>query len=97
MNLDLYKYIYLIGIGGMGMSALARYFNTKGKDVYGYENLLKFTKKIFDKGFLELSNVPFDNPFFMIKQIPALLKLKSYTIFPLLEPLVCFVPVLFIQ
>ena len=48
------------------------------KDVYGYENLLKFTKKIFDKGFLELSDVPFDNPFFMIKQMPALLNLKSY-------------------
>ena len=47
-------------------------------DVVGYENLLNFTKKIFDKGFTELSEVPFDKPFFMIKQIPALLKLKSY-------------------
>jgi len=37
MNLDLYKHIYLIGIGGMGMSALARYFNAKGKNVYGYD------------------------------------------------------------
>ena len=37
MKLDLYKHIYLIGIGGIGMSALARYFNAKGKQVYGYD------------------------------------------------------------
>tara|TARA_B100001250_G_scaffold318260_1_gene280859 strand:- start:1037 stop:2494 length:1458 start_codon:yes stop_codon:yes gene_type:complete len=48
------------------------------EDVAGYENLLNFTKKIFDKGFIELSEVPFNNPFFMMKQIPALLNLKSY-------------------
>ena len=48
------------------------------EDVVGYEKLINFTKKIFDKGFTELSAVPFDNPSFMIKQIPALLNLKSY-------------------
>lgn len=37
MNLDLYKHIYLLGIGGIGMSALARYFNAKGKEVSGYD------------------------------------------------------------
>jgi len=37
MNLDLPKHIYLIGIGGIGMSALARYFNAKGKNVCGYD------------------------------------------------------------
>ena len=47
-------------------------------DVLGYENLVNFTKKIFDKGFTELSDVPFDKPSFMIKQIPSLLNLKSY-------------------
>ncbi len=47
-------------------------------DVKGYENLLKFTKKIFDKGFSELADVPFDRPFFMMKQLPALINLKSY-------------------
>ena len=47
-------------------------------DVKGYENLLKFTQKIFDKGFLELADVPFDRPFFMMKQLPALINLKSY-------------------
>ena len=47
-------------------------------DVKGYQDLLKFTKKIFDKGFLELSDVPFNKPSFMFKQLPALLSLKSY-------------------
>ena len=47
-------------------------------DVKGYEKLVTFTKKIFDKGFTELSDVPFDKPFFMIQQLPSLLKLKSY-------------------
>ena len=47
-------------------------------DVEGYERLVKFTKKIFDKGFTELADVPFDKPLVMMKQLPALLKLKSY-------------------
>ena len=47
-------------------------------DMKGYEELVKFTKKIFDKGFMELSDISFDRPFTMLKQLPALLKLKSY-------------------
>ena len=47
-------------------------------DVKGYEKLVDFTKKIFDKGFMELADVPFDKPFVMMQQLPALLKLKSY-------------------
>ena len=48
------------------------------EDVIGYEKLVNFTKKIFDKGFTELADVPFDKPFVMMQQLPALLKLKSY-------------------
>jgi phytoene desaturase len=48
------------------------------EDVRGYEKLVDFTKKIFDKGFTELADVPFDKPFVMMQQLPALLKLKSY-------------------
>ena len=47
-------------------------------DIKGYEELVKFTKKIFDKGFMELSDISFDKPLTMVKQLPALLKLKSY-------------------
>ena len=48
------------------------------EDVQGYEKLVNFTKKIFDKGFTELADIPFDRPFVMLQQLPALLKLKSY-------------------
>jgi phytoene desaturase len=47
-------------------------------DILGYKKLVNFTQKIFDKGFTELSTKPFNNIKFMLKQIPALLKLKSY-------------------
>ena len=52
--------------------------NKISNDLMGYKKLLTFTKKIFNKGFIELSDKPFNNFLFMIKQIPALLKLKSY-------------------
>ena len=48
------------------------------EDVEGYEKLVNFTKKIFDKGFTELADIPFDKPFVMMQQLPSLLKLKSY-------------------
>lgn len=35
--LQKFKYIYFIGIGGIGMSAIARWFNTKGYQVAGYD------------------------------------------------------------
>ena len=47
-------------------------------DVEGYEKLVSFTEKIFNKGFTELADVPFNKPFVMMQQLPALLKLKSY-------------------
>ncbi len=39
MKLDDYQHIYFIGIGGIGMSALARYFYNKGKNVAGYDRV----------------------------------------------------------
>ena len=47
-------------------------------DVDGYMKLVDFTKKIFDKGFTELADIPFDKPITMMQQLPSLLKLKSY-------------------
>lgn len=32
-----YKNFYFLGIGGIGMSAIARYFNAKGFNVAGYD------------------------------------------------------------
>ena len=48
------------------------------QDLPGYKKLLEFTEKIFNKGFIELSTKPFNRFGFMIKQIPSLLKLRSY-------------------
>ncbi len=47
-------------------------------DFQGYKKLVNFTEKIFNKGFIDLSDKPFNNFIFMAKQIPALLGLKSY-------------------
>ncbi|QJW88117.1 UDP-N-acetylmuramate--L-alanine ligase [Spirosoma taeanense] len=37
MTLDRFKYIYFLGIGGIGMSALARWFRVNGYAVAGYD------------------------------------------------------------
>lgn len=39
MQLEQYKNMYFIGIGGIGMSALARYFHHMGKKVAGYDRI----------------------------------------------------------
>ena len=48
------------------------------EDIKGYLKLVSFTKKIFNKGFTELADVPFNKPSVMMQQLPALIKLKSY-------------------
>ena len=51
MNLDLYKHIYLLGIGGIGMSALAKYFNAQGIQVSGYDkSKTTLTEKLEKEG-----------------------------------------------
>ncbi len=43
--------IYFIGIGGIGMSAIARYMLSQGKKVYGYDKTeTTLTKKLVDEG-----------------------------------------------
>ena len=37
MNLNQYKNMYFVGIGGIGMSALARYFNFRNVNILGYD------------------------------------------------------------
>ena len=41
------------------------------KDFDGYNNLVNFTEKIFNKGFSDLSDKPFNDIGFMVKQIPS--------------------------
>jgi len=37
LKLEEYKFIYFLGIGGIGMSAIARWFRAKGFPVWGYD------------------------------------------------------------
>ena len=37
MTFDTLKHIYFLGIGGIGMSALARFFASKGIAISGYD------------------------------------------------------------
>ncbi|MGB0933256.1 MAG: UDP-N-acetylmuramate--L-alanine ligase [Lishizhenia sp.] len=51
MNLNEFKHIYFLGIGGIGMSALARYFKAKGFNVSGYDKTAsKLTKQLQSEG-----------------------------------------------
>ena len=48
------------------------------KDFEGYNNLVNFTEKIFNKGFTDLSDKPFNNLSFMLKTDSIFIKFKSY-------------------
>lgn len=51
MNIESVKSIYLIGVGGIGMSALARYFLSKGRKVAGYDRTRsELTDRLTEEG-----------------------------------------------
>lgn len=51
MNLNQIHNVYFIGIGGIGMSALARYFKTTGKQVSGYDKMPSaLTNELIESG-----------------------------------------------
>jgi UDP-N-acetylmuramate--alanine ligase len=51
MNILDYKLYYFLGAGGIGMSALVRYFNHYGKTVYGYDKTeTDLTKQLHEEG-----------------------------------------------
>ena len=51
MNLKTIHNVYFIGIGGIGMSAIARYFAVNGKQVFGYDKTPSpITKKLEEIG-----------------------------------------------
>ncbi len=64
--MNTYKNIFFIGIGGIGMSALARYFHSIGKIVYGYDKTqTDLTKELEKLGMSihytdDLGNIPSD-------------------------------------
>lgn len=53
LNLDKIKKVYLAGIGGIGLSALAYYFHNLGKEVFGSDlKESEVTKRLLVKGLL---------------------------------------------
>lgn len=53
MTIDQLRHIYFVGIGGIGMSALARYFKTLGKKVSGYDKTTsELTQQLEKEGML---------------------------------------------
>ena len=59
--------IYFVGVGGIGMSALARYFNQQGKQIAGYDRATtELTRRLQSEGisitdFSEADAIPFSH------------------------------------
>lgn len=47
-------------------------------DVAGYRRLGEASRAIYEVAFTKLAHKPFHNPLFMLQQVPALLRLRSY-------------------
>lgn len=51
MNVHSYTYYYFVGAGGIGMSALERYFHSLGKEVLGYDKTqTALTSRLIEEG-----------------------------------------------
>ena len=64
--------------GGTVEDTLKEIERLSPEDVAGYKKLLAHSKRIFDVGFGELAHVPFNRLWFMLKQVPALVRLGCY-------------------
>ncbi|GGG40897.1 UDP-N-acetylmuramate--L-alanine ligase [Bizionia arctica] len=95
MNLDNIDNVYFIGIGGIGMSALARYFHAKNKRVAGYDKTqTEITDSLEALGIKvhfndSVSNIP--NPFFnydttLVVYTPAIPKANMELVYFKNEP-----------
>ncbi|RIV38261.1 UDP-N-acetylmuramate--L-alanine ligase [Flagellimonas lutimaris] len=79
MNLKDIHSVYFIGIGGIGMSALARYFKFVGKEVAGYDRTpTPITDGLIEKGIsvhfednVDLISETFKNPNTLVVYTPA--------------------------
>lgn len=55
MDINSYENVYFIGVGGIGMSALARYFKSIGKKVQGYDKTKTKLTQILQEEGIEIS------------------------------------------
>ena len=74
MKLNEVKKIYFLGIGGIGMSALARYFLALGKDVAGYD---RTSTSLTDQLIREGINIHFQDD---LSLVPEIYKSKGDTL-----------------
>ncbi|MEM6917057.1 MAG: NAD(P)-binding protein, partial [Verrucomicrobiota bacterium] len=69
-----YRFYYPTGetfdYGGTLESTIEEIRRINPDDVTGYEELLEQSRKIFDVGFTQLSDIPFHSPATMFQQIP---------------------------
>lgn len=77
------QFVYFLGIGGIGMSALARYFKAKGFEVAGYDRTrTPLTQKLEQEGIMvnytdQVAEIPFkyrDNKTTLLVYTPAIPK-----------------------
>ncbi len=73
MNLNKINTIYFLGIGGIGMSALARFFQSKKKNVFGYD---KTPSQLTDELMAEGMNIHFEEN---IQLVPENVDVVVYT------------------
>ena len=67
-----------LNYGGSLEDTLAEIQRINPADVEGYKKLLAHSEKIFDVGFTQLAHVPFNRLWFMLKQVPELIRLGCY-------------------
>ena len=73
INISNIRSIYFIGIGGVGMSAIAQYFLLKGVQVFGYDKTeTTFTKQLVKEGI----NIQYQDD---INSIPKEIDVVIYT------------------
>lgn len=65
MNIETIKSVYFIGAGGIGMSALVRFFLSKGKNVAGYD---RTSSELTDKLIKEGANIHYKEDISLIPQ-----------------------------
>ena len=79
-----YRFVYqdgsIFNYGGSVNDTLNQIEKFNKDDKSGYLRLLEASKEIFDIGFTELADQPFHEISTMIKQVPRLIRLKSYLI-----------------
>jgi len=64
--------------GGTVQDTLAEIARISPRDCAGYERLLATSREIFDLAFTQLADQPFDRFRDMLRQLPNLIRLKSY-------------------